>query len=178
MTSSKQYEAVIGLEVHAQLATKSKLFCSDATNFGAAPNTQISPITMGHPGSLPKTNKKAVEFAIKMGLACNSTIVKENYFARKNYFYPDLPKGYQISQHTTPICAGGKIQIKVEGQKRYVQLNRIHLEEDAGKSIHDIDPTHTLIDLNRAGTPLIEIVTEPDLYSAEEAFAYVLKLES
>ena len=176
MTSSKQYEAVIGLEVHAQLATNSKLFCSDATTYGAPPNTQISPITMGHPGSLPKTNKKAVEFAIKMGLACGSTIVKENYFARKNYFYPDLPKGYQISQHTTPICAGGKIQIKVEGQKRYVQLNRIHLEEDAGKSIHDIDPTHTLIDLNRAGTPLIEIVTEPDLYSAEEAFAYVTEI--
>jgi aspartyl-tRNA(Asn)/glutamyl-tRNA(Gln) amidotransferase subunit B len=176
MTSSKQYEAVIGLEVHAQLATNSKLFCSDATTFGAPPNTQISPITMGHPGSLPKTNKKAVEFAIKMGLACGCTIVKENYFARKNYFYPDLPKGYQISQHTTPICAGGKIPIKVEGQKRYVQLNRIHLEEDAGKSIHDIDPTHTLIDLNRAGTPLIEIVTEPDLYSAEEAFAYVTEI--
>ena len=176
MTSSKQYEAVIGLEVHAQLATNSKLFCPDATTFGASPNTQISPITLGHPGSLPKTNKKAVEFAIKMGLACGSNIVKENYFARKNYFYPDLPKGYQISQHTTPICAGGKIQIKVEGQKRYVQLNRIHLEEDAGKSIHDIDPTHTLIDLNRAGTPLIEIVTEPDLYSAEEAFAYVTEI--
>lgn len=176
MTSSKQYEAVIGLEVHAQLATNSKLFCSDATSYGASPNTQISPITMGHPGSLPKTNKKAVEFAIKMGLACGSTIVKENYFARKNYFYPDLPKGYQISQHTTPICAGGKVQIKVEGQKRFVQLNRIHLEEDAGKSIHDIDPTHTLIDLNRAGTPLIEIVTEPDLYSAEEAFAYVTEI--
>jgi aspartyl-tRNA(Asn)/glutamyl-tRNA(Gln) amidotransferase subunit B len=176
MTLSKQYEAVIGLEVHAQLATNSKLFCSDATTFGAPPNTQISPITMGHPGSLPKTNKKAVEFAIKMGLACGSSIVKENYFARKNYFYPDLPKGYQISQHTTPICAGGKVQIKVEGQKRFVQLNRIHLEEDAGKSIHDIDPTHTLIDLNRAGTPLIEIVTEPDLYSAEEAFAYVTEI--
>jgi aspartyl-tRNA(Asn)/glutamyl-tRNA(Gln) amidotransferase subunit B len=176
MTSSKQYEAVIGLEVHAQLATNSKLFCSDATTYGASPNTQISPITMGHPGSLPKTNKKAVEFAIKMGLACNSTIVKENYFARKNYFYPDLPKGYQISQHTTPICAGGNIQIKVGDQKRYVQLNRIHLEEDAGKSIHDIDPTHTLIDLNRAGTPLIEIVTEPDIFSAEEAFAYVTEI--
>jgi aspartyl-tRNA(Asn)/glutamyl-tRNA(Gln) amidotransferase subunit B len=176
MTEGKQYEAVIGLEVHAQLATNSKLFCADATTFGSAPNTQISPITMGHPGSLPKTNKKAVEYAIKMGLACDSTIVRENYFARKNYFYPDLPKGYQISQHTTPICAGGKIQIKVEGQKRYVQLNRIHLEEDAGKSIHDIDPTHTLIDLNRAGTPLIEIVTEPDLFSAEEAFAYVTEV--
>jgi aspartyl-tRNA(Asn)/glutamyl-tRNA(Gln) amidotransferase subunit B len=176
MTEGKQYEAVIGLEVHVQLATNSKLFCADATTFGAAPNTQISPITMGHPGSLPKTNKKAVEYAIKMGLACDSTIVKENYFARKNYFYPDLPKGYQISQHTTPICAGGKIQIKVGDQKRYVQLNRIHVEEDAGKSIHDIDPTHTLIDLNRAGTPLIEIVTEPDLFSAEEAFAYVTEI--
>jgi len=176
MTSSNQYEAVIGLEVHAQLATKSKLFCADATSFGAAPNTQISPITMGHPGSLPKTNKLAVEYAIKMGLACGCTIVKENYFARKNYFYPDLPKGYQISQHTTPICAGGKVSIQIEGSKRFVQLNRIHLEEDAGKSIHDIDPSHTLIDLNRAGTPLIEIVTEPDLFSAEEAFAYVTEV--
>jgi aspartyl-tRNA(Asn)/glutamyl-tRNA(Gln) amidotransferase subunit B len=176
MTSGNKYEAVIGLEVHAQLATKSKLFCADATTFGAAPNTQISPITMGHPGSLPKTNKKAVEYAIKMGLACGSTIVKENYFARKNYFYPDLPKGYQISQHTTPICAGGAVQITVDGQKRQVQLNRIHLEEDAGKSIHDMDPTHTLIDLNRAGTPLIEIVTEPDICSAEEAFAYVTEI--
>ena len=176
MTSSNQYEAVIGLEVHAQLATKSKLFCPDATTFGAAPNTHISPVTMGHPGSLPKTNKKAVEFAIKMGLACGCTIVKENYFARKNYFYPDLPKGYQISQHTTPICAGGKVSIQIEGSKRFVQLNRIHLEEDAGKSIHDIDPSHTLIDLNRAGTPLIEIVTEPDLFSAEEAFAYVTEV--
>ena len=176
MTSSNQYEAVIGLEVHAQLATKSKLFCPDATIFGAAPNIHISPVTMGHPGSLPKTNKKAVEFAIKMGLACGCTIVKENYFARKNYFYPDLPKGYQISQHTTPICAGGNVQITVEGKKREVQLNRIHLEEDAGKSIHDIDPTHTLIDLNRAGTPLIEIVTEPDLFSADEAFAYVTEI--
>ena len=176
MTLSKQYEAVIGLEVHAQLATKSKLFCADATTFGAGPNTHISPVTMGHPGSLPKTNKKAVEFAIKMGLACGCNIVKENYFARKNYFYPDLPKGYQISQHTTPICSGGTVQITVEGKKREVQLNRIHLEEDAGKSIHDIDPTHTLIDLNRAGTPLIEIVTEPDLFSADEAFAYVTEI--
>lgn len=176
MTSSNQYEAVIGLEVHAQLATKSKLFSTDATTFGAAPNSQISPITMGHPGSLPKTNKLAVEYAIKMGLACGCTIVQENYFARKNYFYPDLPKGYQISQHTTPICAGGTVEIQVEGKKRHVQLNRIHLEEDAGKSMHDIDPTQSFIDLNRAGTPLIEIVTEPDLYSADEAFAYVTEI--
>lgn len=176
MTSSNQYEAVIGLEVHAQLATKSKLFSADATTFGAAPNTQISPITMGHPGSLPKTNKLAVEYAIKMGLACGCTIVQENYFARKNYFYPDLPKGYQISQHTTPICTGGTVEIQVEGKKRHVQLNRIHLEEDAGKSMHDIDPTQSFLDLNRAGTPLIEIVTEPDLYSADEAFAYVTEI--
>lgn len=176
MTEGKQYEAVIGLEVHAQLATKSKLFSADATTFGAAPNSHISPITLGHPGSLPKTNKKAVEYAIKMGLACGCILVKENYFARKNYFYPDLPKGYQISQHTTPICTGGSIQIQVEGQKRHVQLNRIHIEEDAGKSIHDIDPTHTLLDFNRAGTPLIEIVTEPDIFSAEEAAAYVAEI--
>lgn len=176
MTSSNQYEAVIGLEVHAQLATKSKLFSTDATTFGAAPNSQISPITMGHPGSLPKTNKLAVEYAIKMGLACGCTIVQKNYFARKNYFYPDLPKGYQISQHTTPICAGGTVEIQVEGKKRHVQLNRIHLEEDAGKSMHDIDPTQSFIDLNRAGTPLIEIVTEPDLFSADEAFAYVTEI--
>jgi aspartyl-tRNA(Asn)/glutamyl-tRNA(Gln) amidotransferase subunit B len=158
------------------LATNSKLFCGDATRFGAAPNTHISPITMGHPGTLPKTNKKAVEYAIKMGIACESTIEENNYFARKNYFYPDLPKGYQISQHTTPICVGGKVAIQLNGQSSYVQLNRIHLEEDAGKSIHDISPTDTCIDLNRAGTALIEIVTEPCIHSAEEAFQYVTEV--
>lgn len=176
MAEGNKYEAVIGLEIHAQLATNSKLFCGDATSFGAEPNSHISPITLGHPGTLPKTNAKAVEFAIKMGLACESIIEKNNYFARKNYFYPDLPKGYQISQHTTPICVGGKVAIQLNGKSSFVQLNRIHLEEDAGKSIHDISPTDTCVDLNRAGTPLIEMVTEPCLHSAEEAFQYVTEV--
>jgi aspartyl-tRNA(Asn)/glutamyl-tRNA(Gln) amidotransferase subunit B len=176
MAYSDKYEAVIGLEIHAQLSTESKLFCGDATSFGAAPNTHVSPITLGHPGTLPKTNKKAVEYAIKMGLACGCAIAEHNYFARKNYFYPDLPKGYQISQHTTPICVGGKVLIKSEEGEKYIQLNRIHLEEDAGKSIHDISPTDTLIDLNRAGTPLIEMVTEPCIHSAEDAFLYVTEV--
>ncbi|MEO8173354.1 MAG: Asp-tRNA(Asn)/Glu-tRNA(Gln) amidotransferase subunit GatB [Sediminibacterium sp.] len=176
MLSNEKYEAVIGLEVHAQLATQSKLFCGDSTAFGAAPNTHISPITMGHPGTLPKTNKKAVEYAIRMGIACNCEIEKDNYFARKNYFYPDLPKGYQISQHTTPICKGGHITIKTNSGERNVQLNRIHMEEDAGKSIHDMDDDFTCVDLNRAGTPLVEIVTEPDLFSADEAWQYVTEV--
>lgn len=171
-----KYEAVIGLEVHAQLATKSKLFCGDSIAFGAAPNTHVSPITLGHPGTLPKTNKKAVEYAIKMGLACNCEIERYNYFARKNYFYPDLPKGYQVSQHTTPICKGGYISITTTEGKRNIQLNRIHLEEDAGKSIHDMDDDFTYVDYNRAGTVLIEIVTEPDLHSAEEAYQYVTEI--
>ncbi len=176
MSLQEKYEAVIGLEVHAQLATDSKLFCGDSTAFGAAPNTHVSPITLGHPGTLPKTNKKAVEYAIKMGLACNCDIEKDNYFARKNYFYPDLPKGYQISQHTTPICKGGYVTIHTSTGRKDVQLNRIHLEEDAGKSIHDLEDDFTCIDLNRAGTPLIEIVTEPDLHSAEEAWHYVTEI--
>lgn len=176
MAWNDKYEAVIGLEVHAQLATSSKLFCGDSTAFGAAPNTHISPITMGHPGTLPKTNKKAVEYAIRMGLACGCEIEKDNYFARKNYFYPDLPKGYQISQHTTPICKGGYITIQTPDGERKVQLNRIHMEEDAGKSIHDLDEAFTCIDLNRAGTPLVEIVTEPDLFSADEAWQYVTEV--
>lgn len=176
MQWNDKYEAVIGLEVHAQLATASKLFCGDSTAFGAAPNTHISPITMGHPGTLPKTNKKAVEYAIRLGLACGCEIEKDNYFARKNYFYPDLPKGYQISQHTTPICKGGYVTIKTGTGERQVQLNRIHMEEDAGKSIHDLDEAYTCIDLNRAGTPLVEIVTEPDIHSAEEAWQYVTEI--
>lgn len=174
--SFDKYEAVIGLEIHAQLATQSKLFCGDSIAFGAEPNTHVSPITLGHPGTLPKTNMKAVEYAIKMGLACNCEIERYNYFARKNYFYPDLPKGYQVSQHTTPICKGGFITIKTEAGQRNVQLNRIHLEEDAGKSIHDIDENYTCIDYNRAGTPLIEIVTEPDIRTAEEAYQYVTEV--
>lgn len=176
MLLQEKYEAVIGLEVHAQLATVSKLFCGDSTAFGAAPNSQVSPITLGHPGTLPKTNKKAVAFAIKMGLACHCEIEKDNYFARKNYFYPDLPKGYQISQHTTPICKGGYVTIHTTHGRKDVQLNRIHLEEDAGKSIHDLEEEFTCIDLNRAGTPLIEIVTEPCIHSAEEAWHYVTEI--
>lgn len=176
MSLQDKYEAVIGLEVHAQLATQSKLFCGDSTAFGAEPNTQVSPITLGHPGTLPKTNQKAVEYAIKMGLACHCEIEQHNYFARKNYFYPDLPKGYQISQHTTPICKGGYVTIHTSTGRKDVQLNRIHLEEDAGKSIHDLDENNTCIDLNRAGTPLIEIVTEPDMHSAEEAWHYVTEI--
>jgi aspartyl-tRNA(Asn)/glutamyl-tRNA(Gln) amidotransferase subunit B len=173
---NNKYEAVIGLEVHAQLQTESKLFCGDSIKFGAQPNTHVSPITLGHPGTLPKTNAKAVEYAIKMGIACNCSIEQDNYFARKNYFYPDLPKGYQISQHTTPICKGGYVTINdSQGQKQII-LNRIHLEEDAGKSIHDADELNTCIDLNRTGTPLIEIVTEPCLQSAEEAYLYVTEL--
>jgi len=176
MGIAEKYEAVIGLEIHAQLATQSKLFCGDAASFGAEPNTHISPITMGHPGTLPKTNVKAVEYAIKLGIACGSRIENNNYFARKNYFYPDLPKGYQITQHTTPICVGGAITIKGEAGDKIVQLNRIHLEEDAGKSIHDISELDTYIDLNRAGTPLVEIVTEPCIHSAQDAFLFVSEL--
>jgi aspartyl-tRNA(Asn)/glutamyl-tRNA(Gln) amidotransferase subunit B len=175
MDTSK-YEAVIGLEVHAQLQTNTKLFCGDSILFGAEPNTQVSPITLGHPGTLPKTNTKAIDFAVKLGLACNCEIVEKNYFARKNYFYPDLPKGYQISQHTTPICKGGTVPIKIDGVEKTIQLNRIHIEEDAGKSIHDLYDNETCIDLNRAGTPLLEIVTEPCLHSSEEAFQYVTEL--
>jgi len=171
-----KYEVVIGLEVHAQLQTNSKLFCGDSTSFGAAPNTHISPITLAHPGTLPRMNKKAIEFAIKLGLALNCEIEQQNYFARKNYFYPDLPKGYQISQHTTPICKNGVVKININNEQRSVQLNRIHIEEDAGKSLHDVDENYTAIDLNRAGVPLLEIVSEPDLHSSEEAFAYITEL--
>jgi len=171
-----KYEAVIGLEVHAQLFTNSKAFSSDATSYGDAPNTHLSEITLGHPGTLPVLNKKAVEFAVKMGLAMNCTIRKENQFARKNYFYPDLPKGYQITQHTTPICYDGHITLKMDGYEKRVGITRIHLEEDAGKSLHDQDPYFTLIDLNRAGTPLIEIVSEPDIRTPEEAYAYVTEI--
>ena len=176
MTTADSYEVVVGLEVHAQLLTQSKLFCGDSIAFGAEPNTHVSPITLGHPGTLPKMNKKAIGFAIKMGLACHCEIEKHNYFARKNYFYPDLPKGYQVSQHTTPICKGGVVKIKTDTGEKNIRLNRIHLEEDAGKSLHDVDIHNTCIDYNRAGTPLIEIVTEPDLRSGEEAFAYLTEI--
>ncbi|NCU05092.1 MAG: Asp-tRNA(Asn)/Glu-tRNA(Gln) amidotransferase subunit GatB [Chitinophagaceae bacterium] len=173
---SEKYEAVIGLEVHAQLLTKTKLFCGDSAGFGAEPNTHISPITLAHPGTLPKLNKEAIELAVRMGLACNCEIEQKNYFARKHYFYPDLPKGYQLSQHTTPVCKGGFVKIKTASGERNIQLNRIHMEEDAGKSMHDQDDFYSVVDYNRAGVPLIEIVTEPDLHSGDEAAAYVTEV--
>ncbi len=170
---NNKYEAVIGLEIHAQLQTLSKLFNGDSAAFGGDPNSHISPITLAHPGTLPKINKKAVELAVRMGIACNCTINQFNYFARKNYFYPDLPKGYQVSQHTEPICIGGFVSIPTNDGHREVKLNRIHMEEDAGKSIHDADDDFTCVDLNRSGVPLIEIVTEPDMHTAEEAHYFV-----
>src|SRR5690606_27800484 len=151
-----KYELVVGLEVHAQLLTASKMYNSDSTEYGNLPNTNISVITLGHPGTLPKVNKKAVEFAIRMGLACNSEITRTNIFSRKNYFYPDLPKGYQITQDKGPICVGGVVPIELaDGSVKDVQLNRVHMEEDAGKSIHLAGETDTLVDYNRAGTPLV-----------------------
>ncbi len=173
MSIYDKYEAVIGLECHIQLSTRTKMYSSDAAEYGAMPNTLVSVISMGHPGTLPRVNKVAVEYAVKLGLAVNASITEENRFARKNYFYADLPKGYQITQDKTPICTGGYIPYKLNGEEKRVNLIRIHMEEDAGKSIHDVDPFHTLVDLNRAGTPLLEIVTEPDIRSGEEAYAYL-----
>lgn len=169
-----KYEVVVGLEVHAQMLTKTKAYSSDINEYGAQPNTNVSVVTLGHPGTLPVMNKKTIEYAIKMGLACGCHIAPEQYFARKNYFYPDLPKGYQITQDKTPICTGGSIHIKSDdGSDKEIGLIRIHMEEDAGKSIHDVDVYDTLVDLNRAGTPLIEIVSEPDIRSSQEAYNYV-----
>ena len=173
---TNKYQVVIGLEVHTQLLTKSKLFCGDSAAFSTNPNTHISPITLAHPGTLPKMNTKAIEYAIKLGIALHCQIEQHNYFARKNYFYPDLPKGYQVSQHTTPICKNGFVKIRVDDAERNIKLNRIHIEEDAGKSLHDVDENYTSIDLNRAGVPLLEIVSEPDMHSSDEAFAYITEL--
>lgn len=170
-----KYRVVIGLEVHAQLLTSGKIFNSDASSFGAEPNTQVGVITLAHPGTLPKLNKLALEHAIKMGLACHSEISRVNIFDRKNYFYPDLPKGYQITQDRTPICKGGYVTISTKAGERDVQLNRIHLEEDAGKSVH-ADGPDTFIDLNRSGVALIEIVTEPVMSTSEEAAAFVTEV--
>ncbi|UJP64320.1 Asp-tRNA(Asn)/Glu-tRNA(Gln) amidotransferase subunit GatB [Mongoliitalea daihaiensis] len=173
-----KYTLVVGLEVHAQLLTKSKMYASDSTEFGNLPNTQISPITLGHPGTLPKVNRKAVEFAIKMGLACNSEITRYNIFSRKNYFYPDLPKGYQITQDKGPICVGGFVPVVLaNGEEKTIRLNRIHMEEDAGKSMHLAEEVDTLVDFNRAGVPLIEIVSEPDIRSSEEAYNYLVEIK-
>ncbi len=172
-----KYEAVIGLEVHAQLMTDSKMYCADSTEFGLAPNSNISPISLGHPGTLPTFNTRAMEFGVKIGLACGCKITYENQFARKNYFYADLPKGYQITQDKTPICTGGHIMIKDdEGNPKKIGLTRIHMEEDSGKSNHDMDPFKTLIDLNRAGVPLLEIVSEPDLRTPQEAYNYLTEV--
>jgi aspartyl-tRNA(Asn)/glutamyl-tRNA(Gln) amidotransferase subunit B len=173
---TEKYEVVIGLEVHAQLLTQSKLFCGDSATFGAEPNTHVSPITLAHPGTLPKMNSQAIEYAVRLGLALNCEIATHNYFARKNYFYPDLPKGYQVTQHTTPICMGGQVKVSSHNDERMVQLNRIHMEEDAGKSLHDVDEHFTALDYNRAGVPLLEIVTEPDIFSSEEAFLFLTEL--
>ena len=172
-----RYEVVIGLEVHAQLLTQTKAYSSDLNAYGAAPNTNVSAITLGHPGTLPVMNQKTIDYAIRLGLACGCQIATHQHFARKNYFYPDLPKGYQITQDTTPICTGGQILIRKEdGQQKSIGLTRIHMEEDAGKSIHDVDVYDTLVDLNRAGTPLLEIVSEPDLRSSSEAYNYLTEV--
>ncbi len=179
MTTSlrDKYTAVIGLEVHAQLLTAAKIYNSDSTEYGSLPNTNVSVITLGHPGTLPKLNKKVVEYAVRMGLACNCEITRENIFDRKNYFYPDLPKGYQITQDRTPICVGGKVLISPKDEEDiFIHLNRIHIEEDAGKSIHLAEETDTLVDFNRSGVPLIEIVTEPDLRSPEQASAFLTEI--
>jgi aspartyl-tRNA(Asn)/glutamyl-tRNA(Gln) amidotransferase subunit B len=173
-----QYQAIIGLEVHAQLLTESKAYSSDSTEYGMLPNTNLSVITLGHPGTLPRVNKKVVEMAMKMGLATDCQITRNNYYARKNYFYPDLPKGYQITQDKTPICTNGHLDIKTkEGGEKRIGITRIHMEEDAGKSMHLAGETETLVDLNRAGTPLIEIVSEPDIRDSEEAYAYLTQIK-
>jgi aspartyl-tRNA(Asn)/glutamyl-tRNA(Gln) amidotransferase subunit B len=171
------YQAVIGLEVHAQLLTKSKAYSGDAAEYGAMPNTLVGPVTLGLPGTLPMTNKRVIEFAIRLGLSLHCTIRERNEYARKNYFYADLPKGYQVTQDKTPICTEGHIDIKTaEGIQKRIGIQRIHMEEDAGKSMHDVDPTDTLVDLNRAGVPLLEIVSEPDLRSADEAYRYLTEI--
>ncbi|MCB9020544.1 MAG: Asp-tRNA(Asn)/Glu-tRNA(Gln) amidotransferase subunit GatB [Chitinophagales bacterium] len=174
--NKESYEAVIGLEVHAQLLTKTKAYSSDIAEYGGDPNTHVSVVTLGHPGTLPVFNKRTAELAITMGLATHCKIREHNLFARKNYFYADLPKGYQITQDQTPICTEGYVEIGESRKEKRIGITRIHMEEDAGKSIHELDPYFTLIDLNRAGTPLIEIVSEPDLRSGEEAYEYLTEI--
>ena len=173
-----EFETVIGLEIHAQMKTLSKIFCGCSTAFGAPPNTHTCPVCLGMPGSLPVLNRQVVESAIKLGLATGSTLNRENRFARKNYFYPDLPKGYQISQFELPICEHGRVEIEVDGRSRTIGITRIHMEEDAGKLVHDEREPVSYVDLNRTGTPLLEIVSEPDLRSPTEAAAYLRKLHA
>ncbi|MBW2682226.1 MAG: Asp-tRNA(Asn)/Glu-tRNA(Gln) amidotransferase subunit GatB [Deltaproteobacteria bacterium] len=173
-----KFETVIGLEIHAQLKTESKIFCGCSTAFGAPPNSQTCPICLGMPGVLPVLNKKVVEFAIKMGLATDSVVNRFNTFARKNYFYPDLPKGYQTSQFDLPIIGPGRVEVEVDGEKKLIGITRMHMEEDAGKLIHDEVEPVSYVDLNRTGTPLLEIVSEPDMRSPEEAYSYLKKIHS
>jgi len=173
-----EFEAVIGLEVHAEMLTQSKIFCGCSAQFGAPPNENTCPRCLGMPGSLPVLNRRVVEYAIKAGLATHCTIAPVSRWARKNYFYPDLPKGYQISQYELPICIGGRVDITVDGQEKSVRLTRIHMEEDTGKNIHDQHGNASLVDYNRSGVPLLEIVSEPDLRSPAEAGAYLRKLRA
>ena len=173
---AKQYETVIGLEVHVELATKTKIFCGCSTAFGGAPNTHTCPVCTGMPGSLPVLNKKVLEYAVAVGLATNCTITQYCKFDRKNYFYPDNPQNYQISQLYLPICRNGKVEIDTEAGKKEIGIHEIHMEEDAGKLIHDDWEDCSLVDYNRSGVPLIEIVSEPDMRSADEVIAYLEKL--
>lgn len=173
-----EYEPIIGLEVHAQLLTDTKIFCACSTKFGAKPNTQVCPICLGMPGVLPVLNEKALEFAIRAALAVNCSVSESSRFARKNYFYPDLPKGYQISQYEEPLSKKGWLEIESNGTTKRIGITRIHLEEDAGKLIHENSKRHSHVDLNRAGIPLIEIVSEPDINTPDEAVAYMKKLRS
>ena len=171
---NKKYEAVIGLEVHAQLLTNTKAYSNDENVYGAKPNSKTSVITLGHPGTLPVSNEKVIEYAVKLGIAVDANIRERNEYARKNYFYADLPKGYQITQDKTPICNGGYIEITDDDNNiKKINITRIHMEEDAGKSIHDLDPFNSLVDLNRAGVPLLEIVSEPEIRSSNEAYQYL-----
>jgi aspartyl-tRNA(Asn)/glutamyl-tRNA(Gln) amidotransferase subunit B len=172
------YEAVIGLEIHAQLLTDTKMFCGCSTKFGAEPNTHTCPVCTGMPGVLPVINKKAVEYVIKTGISMNCSVVQYSRFARKNYFYPDLPKGYQISQYELPLCEGGEVKILDNDTSKKIALTRIHLEEDAGKNIHEENGHQSYVDLNRAGVPLMEIVTEPDIRSAKQAVEFIKKLRT
>ena len=176
--SREDYEVVVGLEVHAELSTKTKIFCNCSTGFGAEPNTHVCPVCMAMPGALPVLNEKVVEYAVKAGLATNCTIAKESKNDRKNYFYPDLPKSYQISQFDKPLCEHGYVEIEEDGEKKKIGITIIHIEEDAVKLNHNEFNGGSLVDLNRAGVPLIEIVSEPDMRSAQEAETYLRKIKS
>ncbi len=171
--TATSYETVIGLEVHVQLSTQSKAFCADSAKFGGNPNTHVGFVSLAMPGALPRANTQQIAYAVRLGMALGCNINKINYFDRKNYFYADLPKGYQITQDRQPICVGGGLEIEVKGKKKFIRLHHIHMEEDAGKSIHDQNPRYSLIDLNRAGVPLLEIVTMPDLRNGDEVDAFM-----